>query len=107
MPAIITNASVAAGGGGGFTGCATALSSTLVRHVGTGTESIGAGARSVTLTVISGDVTVSIAAGPVVTVPAGWTQTWSGDSCGDNLAQTFDFAGVNGMSDFTLATVRE
>lgn len=95
------------GGGGGGAQCATSLTPTLVRHVGTGTENVLASARSVTLTVIAGDVNVSINGGPNVTVPAGWTQTWSGDNCGDNLGMTFAFSGVDAMSDFTVATVRE
>lgn len=95
------------GGGGGGAQCATALTSTLVRHTGTGSEAILAGARSVTLTVIAGDVNVSIGGGPSVTVPAGWTQTWSGDNCGDNLSQAFSFTGVSAMSDFTVASVRQ
>lgn len=105
VPCTVSCSGGGSGGGGGT--CATSLEAFLLRHTGTGTENVTLGARSVTLTVISGDVDVSIGGGPAVRVSAGWTQTWEGSNCGDNLLSSFAFTGVSGSSDFTIATVRE
>lgn len=108
MPVQFCTVSCGGGGGGGSGGgCATSLSSTVSRTTGTATENVTAGARSVTLIVIAGEVDISIGGGGAVTVPAGWTGTWSGDNCGDNLADAFAFTGTDGSADWTVQEVRE
>jgi hypothetical protein len=85
------------------------LDGTLQRQTGAGTVTIPAGARSVTLVVLTGTAAVAIGAGAPVTVPAGTSLTWGvdrGGDTGESLQDAYAFTGVAG-SDFLLSSTRE
>lgn len=92
----------ATGSGGG--GTTEVLDSTVQRQVGAGNIVIAAGARSVTVTILTGDVTVDLGQG-VTTLPAGNAFSWSADSAGGSLSDAFTFTGVAG-SDFIVQSTR-
>lgn len=86
------------------------ISSTVIAHDGVGatTGIVPSGARSITLTVLSGTVDVVIGAEPPVTLPPG-SWSWSvdrGGPGGERLADVFEFIAVNGDV-FTVHTTRE
>ena len=85
------------------------INSTLVRQTGVGVQTIVVGARSITVTVLAGNPTVSIGGGPAVTLVPGLSMTWDidyGGKNGETLAQAFTFTG-NATSDFYVHTIRE
>lgn len=85
------------------------INSTLVRQTGAGVQTIAVGARSITVTVLAGNPTVSIGGGPAVTLVPGLSMTWDidyGGKNGETLAQAFTFTG-NATSDFYVHTIRE
>ncbi|MFI0934581.1 hypothetical protein ACH4RG_23025 [Streptomyces sp. NPDC021019] len=84
---------------------AATLDSTAQRQTNAGTVTIASGARSVTLTVLTGPVTVNLGQG-VTTIPTGVTLTWSVDGPGETLAEAFAFTGVAG-SDFLVISTRQ
>lgn len=81
------------------------LDSTVQRQTNAGTVTVAAGARSVTLVVLTGPVTVNLGQG-VMTIPAGVTLTWAVDGPGETLAEAFAFTGVAG-SDFIVTSTRQ
>lgn len=86
-----------------------AIDSTIQRLAGAGAVVIAAGARSVTLTAVTGTIDVSIGGGPVAVVPAGVSLTWAVDQGGDTgegLADAFTFTGAVG-DDFIVTSTRE
>lgn len=85
------------------------INSTLVRQTGVGVQTIVVGARSITVTVLAGNPTVSIGGGPAVVLVPGLSMTWDidyGGKNGETLAQAFTFTG-NASSDFYVHTIRE
>lgn len=85
------------------------IDSTFARQTGVGTQTIAAGARSVTVTVVSGTPTLSISGAGAINLVAGLTQTWSVDNgglAGESLQDSFVFAGIAG-SDFFVSSTRE
>lgn len=85
------------------------IGSTVQRQTGTGTITVPAGARSVTVIVYAGSPTVAIGTAAPVTLAAGTSLTWSvdrGGQGGEQLLDAFAFAGVAG-ADFLLTTTRE
>ncbi|MFC7791416.1 hypothetical protein [Streptomyces cinereoruber] len=85
------------------------IDSTVQRQTGTGTVTIAAGARSVTLVVYAGSPTVAIGGGAAVTLAAGTSLSWSvdrGGDAGEQLQDAFVFTGVAG-SDFLVTSTRE
>lgn len=86
------------------------LVSTVASHdgAGAGSTNVPAGARSITLTVHEGSVTVLIGAGPAQDVPVG-SYTWAVDAGGpggEHLADVFAFSGGVGAV-WTVHTTRE
>lgn len=81
------------------------LDATVQRQTGAGTVTIATGARSVTLIVLTGPVTVNLGQG-VQTIPTGVTLTWSVDGPGEALAEALAFTGVAG-SDFIVTSTRQ
>ncbi|PWI06528.1 hypothetical protein DIZ27_32830 [Streptomyces sp. NWU339] len=85
------------------------IDSTIQRQTGTGTVTIEAGARSVTLVVYAGEPTVTIGDGPAVPLAPGTSLTWSvdrGGPTGEQLQDAFVFTGVTG-SDFLVTSTCE
>lgn len=86
-----------------------AIKSTIVEQVGAGIQTILAGARSITVQVITGSPTLRIGVNPIVTLKAGMTLSWGvdmGGPIGETLLEDFVFTGIVG-SDFYLTTTRE
>jgi hypothetical protein len=85
------------------------IGSTLQRQTGTGTVTVAAGARSVTLVVYAGSPTVAIGSAAAVTLEPGTSLTWSvdrGGETGEQLLDAFAFTGVAG-SDFLVSSTQE
>jgi hypothetical protein len=85
------------------------LDGTLQRQTGAGTVTVPAGARSLTLVVITGTASVVIGGGAAVTVPQGTSLTWGvdrGGDTGESLQDAYAFTGVAG-SDFLVSSTRE
>ncbi|MFC4060246.1 hypothetical protein ACFOWE_18230 [Planomonospora corallina] len=85
------------------------LDGTLQRQAGAGTVTVPAGARSVTLVVLTGTAVVAIGGGAAVPVPAGTSLTWGvdrGGDAGESLQDAYAFTGVAG-SDFLVSSTRE
>lgn len=82
------------------------LDSTVQRQTNAGAITIAAGARSVTVTVISGPVTVTSLGQGSTSLPTGVTLTWAVDAAGETLLDTFTFTGVAG-SDFVVNSTRQ
>lgn len=85
------------------------LDGTLQRQTGAGTVTIPAGARSVTLVVLTGTASVVIGGTPAVTVPVGTSLTWGvdrGGDTGESLQDAYAFTGAAG-SDFLVTSTRE
>lgn len=85
------------------------IDSTLQRQTGAGAVNIPAGARSVTVTVVTGTPTVAIGGGAAVTLAAGMTLTWAvdrGGPDGETLQDAFVVTGLAGH-DFLVHTTRE
>jgi hypothetical protein len=85
------------------------IDGTLQRQTGAGTVTVPAGARSVTLVVLTGTASVAIGGGTPVTVPAGTSLTWSvdrGGDAGETLQDAYAFTGAAG-SDLLVTSTRE
>ncbi|WP_328427913.1 hypothetical protein [Streptomyces sp. NBC_00443] len=85
------------------------LDGTLQRQTGAGTVTVPAGARSVTLVVVTGTAAVAIGGGSPVTVPAGTSLSWGvdrGGDAGESLQDAYAFTGVAG-SDLLITSTRE
>lgn len=81
------------------------LDSTVQRQTGAGTITIPAGARSVSVNVLVGPVTVNLGQG-VTTLPTGTVFTWAVDGPGETLNDAFAFTGVAG-SDVIVTSTRQ
>jgi hypothetical protein len=93
--------------------CFSRLDSKIIRRTGAGTDTIAAGAKSVTVVVIAGAPTVNIGPGigdGPVSLVAGLTLTWSGSgdgrASGDFLVDQFVFTSLAG-DDLIVITTRE
>ncbi|MGA5202803.1 hypothetical protein [Streptomyces variegatus] len=85
------------------------IDGTLQRQTGAGTITVPAGARSVTLVVVTGTASVAIGGGAPVTVPQGTSLTWGvdrGGDTGESLQDAYAFTGVAG-SDLLITSTRE
>jgi hypothetical protein len=104
MPAIITTAAAGTGGGGGGRPACDVLTVDphISRVTGVGNLVVAAGARSVTLNVIAGDVSVVINGDAAVLVPAGMSLSWGIDDCTQALADSFTFTNDGGSDDFVV-----
>lgn len=81
------------------------LDASVQRLTGTGTLTVASGARSVSVSVLTGPVTVNLGQG-VTTLPTGYSATWAVDGPGETVADTFTFTGAAG-SDFIVNTTRQ
>lgn len=91
------------GGGGGRPACDSAtVDPHIQRLTGVGNVAVAAGARSVTLSVIAGDVSVQINGDAAALVPAGMSLSWGVDDCSQTLADSFTFTNDAAMDDFVV-----
>lgn len=94
------------GGGGGGTGRPACDSVTVDPHVqrqtGAGNVVVPAGARSVSITVLAGDVSLAINGDAAVLLPAGLGLSWGVDDCSQTLADSFTFTNDAGGDDFIV-----
>lgn len=91
---------------GNVVSCDVEVESTIQRLTGAGSINVPAGARSVSVTVVSGNPTVQISGGAIVTLVPGYSPTWSVVEAEETLSDSFNFVGVAG-SDFYVLTTRE
>lgn len=93
------------GGGGGGTGdCTGSIAGGVQRQTGVGVINVPVGAQSVSVTVLFGDITLSIGGGPAVTLPAGYSQSWAVTGCAQTLNQAYVFTADAGGDDFIVST---
>lgn len=99
----IYSRAVTATGGGGGGGGETCTSATVNPHIqrltGDGSIVIPVGAKSVTVTVLTGDTSLQINGDAAVVIPAGVSLSWSVDSCSQTLADNFTVTNDAGGDD--------
>lgn len=84
---------ISGSGGGSVTAClSTGVVPKVQAQVGAGAVTITANtASSVTVTVLTGPITVAAGADPAVTLPSGITMSWGVDSCSQKLSTALVF----------------